>query len=681
MYRLKLLLHGNEVKELDLESGREYVFGRGESCDVQLEGQPGISRAHFKVTEREGEWAVEVLSKFGDIKHNGQPVQSLTLQAGMTFKLAGYDFKLVEAEQASAREVPMQAAVGFEGAGSQEVSASAGALTPVPVGHPSMPEPEPEPDFEGNIEATRIISVVPGVPFIRIVEPTGTEETRRLEGRKWIAGREESCEIVLNDRKSSRKQFELSHGTDGFFVKDLGSSNGTAVNGNPLPANERKPIRSGDVIQVGRLVLHFEVRDPNFDKKLMVIAPEVMSMSPALTDQPYEMINFPVVAGPGGAVRVDPMAAPWGGNPYGGWGNQPSQEDQAKKKKMRFYFIVAAILIPTVAFLAMEDDKKPTKPPSGTNMSPAGEAFNRLSPQKQQQVKETYILAKNLAMQGKQALAADQLKKLHELLPDGYENSVAIAQEIDEQARVQRNLQEVEEEMKKQAESRRIVEKNIRDCEKIAKATFDINQLNTCLAPTLERDPSNQMLSEYQLWVQRRVEDRNARAAQSRDYQERIARGRSLFSKAEGLKSSGDIYGAIDTYRRHIASDLPDPGNLKAKSNAAVQGLLKDISAKSDQSIQAAEQAYAAQNLKEALTQIRRAKEIDPKSERAAELNGKYRRELNSKLKEIYEESVINEGLGALDEAKNRWRKILETDTADGEYFKKAKSKLRSYGS
>ena len=64
----------------------------------------------------------------------------------------------------------------------------------------------------------------------------------------------------------------------------------------------------------------------------------------------------------------------------------------------------------------------------------------------------------------------------------------------------------------------------------------------------------------------------------------------------------------------------------------------------------------------------------------ASELNGRYRREINLKMREIYEEAVINEGLGAVDNAKDRWRKILESDHPDGEYYKKARNKLKSYG-
>ena len=42
---------------------------------------------------------------------------------------------------------------------------------------------------------------------------------------------------------------------DGVFVADLNSANGTLVNGKRLEGLDPKPIRHGDIIQLGRLRL------------------------------------------------------------------------------------------------------------------------------------------------------------------------------------------------------------------------------------------------------------------------------------------------------------------------------------------------------------------------------------------------------------------------------------------
>lgn len=66
--------------------------------------------------------------------------------------------------------------------------------------------------------------------------------------------------VLLDDPKVSRQHARLSYVGQGFQIVDLGSSNGTQVNGRPLPARQPQPLRPGDVIQIGSF--QFAVRLP-----------------------------------------------------------------------------------------------------------------------------------------------------------------------------------------------------------------------------------------------------------------------------------------------------------------------------------------------------------------------------------------------------------------------------------
>ena len=216
MFRLKVRLHGSDVKEIALESGREYTFGRGQDCDIQLEDQPGISRTHFKVYEDNGAWSARVVSKFGDINVGGNPVQEVRLEVGSVIKLSGYDFIFFEAQ--SAVVTPINAVDSGESVDlSQPIAVGQSQVSTMPVASNAPVA------FEGSDEATRVMETQAwGEPYVRIVEGSGREETIKLEGRKWIAGREEGSQILLNDRKASRRQFELVASPQGNFVRDLG---------------------------------------------------------------------------------------------------------------------------------------------------------------------------------------------------------------------------------------------------------------------------------------------------------------------------------------------------------------------------------------------------------------------------------------------------------------------------
>ena len=666
-------LHGAEVETIELTSGRVYTFGRGASCDIRLTEQSGISRTHFRVSDETGVWMVEVLSKFGDVLHLGQPVQSIQLDDGAVFQLAGYDFRFEERAKKeltvaqSESHLPMAAGQDFgSSAPSQGTSPSLPALRDPTAG---VPQP-----FDGNDEATRVMQIQEGseIPFLRIVEPGGLQDVVKLDGRRWIAGREDGSSILLNDKKASRRQFELSSTPQGFFIRDLGSSNGTLLNGMPLVADELKPLRSGDVIQVGAVLLHFEVRDPNFEKRLMVVPPEVRSEAPIVLHNTYEMINYPVASGPGGAIRVDGSAP--GPNKLLAYAMGDDLQDEGAKKKRRI-IVAVTTLVCLFAVINLFDSGPPPK-----KVIVEASAYSKLSPKDQKSVKETFVLAKNLYMQKKLALAADQLAKIHQILPEGYENSVAMADDCREAAQQEENLRFIEEQRKKQAENLRIVNETISKCGRVADSTLDIDELRSCMMPALERAPGDPRVLEMQQKVDRRIAERNQELQSAKNRAVLAEKGRALFKKAERFEKNGRDLDAIDAYKQLLSKGWPDPDGLREIARRNSLSLTQRLSSKVDEALRQADAAFGQQNYKDALTQVKKAKALDPENEKAAEMNARFRRELRTKLKDIYEESVITEGIGDVEQAKTKWRKILEMDLPEGEYYSKAKSKLRSYG-
>ncbi len=90
---------------------------------------------------------------------------------------------------------------------------------------------------------------------------TGERRVYRLDQDRASVGRDQSNYVVLDGRAISRRHAEIIHEPENrqFFLRDLKSNNGTALNEKPLAPQEKVLLRSGDLIQVEGYDLLFHV--------------------------------------------------------------------------------------------------------------------------------------------------------------------------------------------------------------------------------------------------------------------------------------------------------------------------------------------------------------------------------------------------------------------------------------
>jgi len=105
-----------------------------------------------------------------------------------------------------------------------------------------------------------------GAPPARAIEasiPTGIEltvahagmiKTRRF-GRRILVGRAPSADLRLDDPRISRLHARIEMRDDGVYVEDLGSRNGTAVDGEAV--TEPRRLQVDDEVTVGAAALVF----------------------------------------------------------------------------------------------------------------------------------------------------------------------------------------------------------------------------------------------------------------------------------------------------------------------------------------------------------------------------------------------------------------------------------------
>ena len=105
-------------------------------------------------------------------------------------------------------------------------------------------------------------------PALVVIEDESTWRFPLPPAGAVTIGRIAECEVVLRDPSASRKHAQLRVDDGRVFVADLGSYNGTTVNGDPL-TGERE-LRTGDVVQVCATMLVFHGGERKADGASMI---------------------------------------------------------------------------------------------------------------------------------------------------------------------------------------------------------------------------------------------------------------------------------------------------------------------------------------------------------------------------------------------------------------------------
>ena len=95
-----------------------------------------------------------------------------------------------------------------------------------------------------------------------LLNPNGPCQEYILEKSKITLGRMTTNDIMLNDARVSRSHARLDCGESGITLVDLGSSNGTRLNGMQI---DRATLKPEDTIGIGSLQLKYKIEDPSQD--------------------------------------------------------------------------------------------------------------------------------------------------------------------------------------------------------------------------------------------------------------------------------------------------------------------------------------------------------------------------------------------------------------------------------
>lgn len=180
------------------------VLGRHGSCDVPL-SYPAVSSRHCELALRDGYWFVQDLGSSNGTRVNDTVCESSWLLPNDILAIARHRYAVVYFPPSD---------------------------RPPPRVGPRAELPERAAQQEKEAPAQRMprAAVATG-PKLGDLVPCGGGDPIPLMQPKLVVGRGEGCDIVLRFSAVSARHCELEWTGDHWLVRDLGSRNGTRVNG------------------------------------------------------------------------------------------------------------------------------------------------------------------------------------------------------------------------------------------------------------------------------------------------------------------------------------------------------------------------------------------------------------------------------------------------------------------
>lgn len=231
---------GRLVSQVD---GREYpvgpgglTVGRDATCDIVLP-RPDISRRHFSMRETPEGYVLLDTSANGVLVNGARVLTEVALGRGDTIRVGPEEFRFhadtVE-PRTTAVEVPALAVTG----------AFAAARRPTPPPAPVVAPPVPRTDDR------------PLLATLEVINPGPAKGTRHdVRSPRVDIGRGSHNDIVIQDESVSDVHAKLQRRDDGWYLVDLGSTNGTYLAGQRLAEDMR--VESGNEVRFGGVKMVF----------------------------------------------------------------------------------------------------------------------------------------------------------------------------------------------------------------------------------------------------------------------------------------------------------------------------------------------------------------------------------------------------------------------------------------
>jgi pSer/pThr/pTyr-binding forkhead associated (FHA) protein len=254
---LRLVLGRNEGREWPIDAVQTLI-GRDERAHVPIFADPNMPTLAAVIVRQNGQYVLKDPGSPIGVGHNGVRVPQAVLSNGDTIQIGSLTFQFMmkagaaAANEGRAKGMPVGVQQHFQG---QQPQVGAQGYAPLPAQAPYQAQ-QPTAAYQAQQNLT-----VAAQPMQPQSQQTLVVASGPMTGQRFMVanpleiGREGAGVALSIDAQASRRHALVSPTPAGLQVTDMGSTNGTFVNGQRV---QTSALKSGDVLTIGSTTFRVE---------------------------------------------------------------------------------------------------------------------------------------------------------------------------------------------------------------------------------------------------------------------------------------------------------------------------------------------------------------------------------------------------------------------------------------
>jgi pSer/pThr/pTyr-binding forkhead associated (FHA) protein/tetratricopeptide (TPR) repeat protein len=491
---------------------------------------------------------------------------------------------------------------------------------------------------EANVhdQATKIM---PGLgaaspPQRKLVVLSGLESGQEfaLQAGTLIMGRADECDIRLPDPSVSRRHAQLHVDAAQVRVQDLGSTVGTFVNDARI---QEQVLTPGDSLRLGEVVLELRTGSAG------IIEKHIPSGQPAA----YQ--------------TTTPRAKPG-----------------TRKIGLLALFLVFGLGAGLFFMYSAGDEPGSLSvEEKSAAQAPVKEAGEEIRAEEVEQVRR--LVAINL-VKGKQALQRREFQDAVTLLqqvviadPDHEEAAALLVQ-----AREALELHQAEQRLREEQElalSQEIEQHLVNARYALERGNHDqaVNEARRLLALQADHQEAGELL--------RKAEAARSEAQKRREQAQSAARkleadAKKGFEQGQALRQQGSLAAAIRAWEQVLQTDRQGSTSYRERAQTSIEQAKQELRARSSGMVEAASR-LVRDDPRQAYDALRQALEVDPWNDQAKNILRDVEAQLVKEAGKHFDEGLVLESLGDLEQACQKWNQALQWVPATDELYERIKSR------